>query len=89
MQTDAVITKLETIARQKLAASLSTDIDATQLNLKENMSDIYGLTSLNKILFITSLCNEMNIDLSNFTEDDLGNMQTLGNVIDILNNHIN
>ncbi|CDH20922.1 acyl carrier protein [Xenorhabdus bovienii] len=89
MQTDTVITKLETIARQKLAASLSTDIDATQLDLKENMSDIYGLTSLNKILFITSLCNEMNIDLSNFNEDDLGNMQTLGNVIDILNKHIN
>ncbi|MDC9589575.1 acyl carrier protein [Xenorhabdus sp. XENO-10] len=89
MQTDAVITKLETIARQKLAASLSTNIDATQLDLKENMSDIYGLTSLNKILFITSLCNEMNIDLSNFTEDDLGNMKTLGNVINILNNHIN
>jgi acyl carrier protein len=89
MQIDAVITKLETIARQKLAASLSTDIDATQLDLKENMSDIYGLTSLNKILFITSLCNEMNIDLSNFTEDDLGNMQTLGNIIDILNKHIN
>ncbi|WP_256125255.1 acyl carrier protein [Photorhabdus luminescens] len=87
MQTNPNMNQLEIVARESLVASLTISITAQAISLQENMSDAYGLTSLNKVLFITSLCNKMKIDLSRFTEDDLENMRTLGNVIDILSAH--
>ncbi|MEK9497620.1 acyl carrier protein [Photorhabdus sp. P32] len=87
MQINSNMNQLEIVARERLAASLTIPITAQAISLQENMSDAYGLTSLNKVLFITSLCNKMEIDLSRFTEDDLENMRTLGNVIDILSAH--
>ncbi|WP_447872589.1 acyl carrier protein [Serratia fonticola] len=82
-------TNLETIARQKLAATLTPPMESDSLDSSANMRDAYGLTSLNKILFITSLCREMNIDLAGLTEDDLAHMNSLGDVIRILAPHVN
>ncbi|CAI1115234.1 Uncharacterised protein [Serratia marcescens] len=79
---------LETIARQKLAATLVPPTEIGSLDAEANMRDVYGLTSLNKILFITSLCREMNIDLAGLTEDDLAHMHSLGDVIRILVPHV-
>lgn len=75
---------LETIARQKLAAVLTSPSESGQLDASANMRDAYGLTSLNKILFITSLCQEAGISLAGLTEDDLAHMNTLDDVIRIL-----
>ncbi|EDW2055564.1 acyl carrier protein [Salmonella enterica subsp. enterica] len=75
---------LESIARQKLAAVLTSPAEIGPLDANANMRDTYGLTSLNKILFITSLCQEAEINLAGLTEDDLAHMNTLGDVIRIL-----
>ncbi|MEA9391678.1 acyl carrier protein [Acerihabitans sp. TG2] len=75
---------LETVARQKLAAVLASPAEIGQLDVGANMRDAYGLTSLNKILFITSLCQAAGISLTGLTEDDLAHMNTLDDVIRIL-----
>ncbi|ACS86854.1 hypothetical protein [Musicola paradisiaca] len=75
---------LETVARQKLAAVLTSPVEIGLLDADANMRDAYGLTSLNKILFITSLCQEAGINLTGLTEGDLAHMNTLGDVIRIL-----
>ncbi|MFI8417126.1 acyl carrier protein [Serratia sp. NPDC078593] len=80
---------LETVARQRLTAVLATPMDSEQLDASVNMRDAYGLTSLNKILFITSLCQEMDINLAGLTEEDLARMHSLDDVIRILAPHAN
>jgi acyl carrier protein len=47
------------------------------IDLDADLFDSYGLTSLTMMLLITSICEEAQIDLSLFTEDDLANLRTL------------
>ncbi|MCX8960699.1 acyl carrier protein [Erwinia psidii] len=87
MHTEIALSPLESAARKNLAATLTTPVAAEQLDASLNMRDAWGLTSLNKILFITSLCNEMDISLGLLTEEDLANMHSLADVCQILNKH--
>ncbi|OSM94730.1 hypothetical protein [Lonsdalea populi] len=87
MHTEIACSALESAARKNLAATLTTPVEADQLDASLDMRDAWGLTSLNKILFITSLCNEMNISLSVLTEDDLAKMHSLADVCQILSQH--
>jgi len=87
MHTDITLSALEAAARKNLAATLTTQVAADQLDTSLNMRDAWGLTSLNKILFITSLCNEMNISLTVLTSDDLEKMHSLDDVCQILIQH--
>lgn len=75
---------LENIARQQLSPCLGADVDCTQLGLDDDMAGTWGLTSLNKVLFITSLCDAASFDIGGLTEEDLDNMRTLRDVIMIL-----
>jgi hypothetical protein len=79
---------LEALARNKLSSSLTSNVKPEQLTMDENMVDTWGLTSLNKVLFITTLCREADIELSQLTEEDLAGMHTLRDVIDILTPHL-
>ncbi|NJP65297.1 acyl carrier protein [Streptomyces spiramenti] len=80
-------TDLDTLAREKLSHVLRDHPDPASLDLGENLVDTYGITSLNKVLFLTSLCRAADIGLDNFTEDDLAGMRTLGDVVDTLRPH--
>lgn len=75
----------EAAARSRLAEV--TDIPAAELDVDRDMANDYSLTSLNKILFLTSLCDDTAVNLSHFTEEDLASMRTLRNVIDALGAH--
>ncbi|MGY3685050.1 hypothetical protein ACVWXU_008673 [Streptomyces sp. TE33382] len=46
--------KIETVARKNLARVLESDIAADNLDLDVDMAGVYGLTSLNKVLFLMS-----------------------------------
>jgi hypothetical protein len=72
----------ETAARENLAMVLTTGIAPEAIDLDSDMVASYGLTSLNKVLFLTSLCDETNTDLSRFTEHDLARMTTLRHVVE-------
>lgn len=51
------------------------------------MASGYGLTSLNKVLFLMSACDDANVSLSSFTEADVAGMRTLRDVVTALSQH--
>jgi hypothetical protein len=80
-------TDLDTLAREQLSQVLRDHPDPVALDPNEDLVETYGITSLNKVLFLTSLCKAAEVGLDNFTEDDLARMRTLGNVVDALRPH--
>ncbi|OHV50533.1 acyl carrier protein [Frankia sp. B2] len=78
---------IETVVRENLAAVLTIDIAPEDLEPAAALTGTYGLTSLNKVLFLTSLCRDTGIDMAHFTEDDLAGMHTLRDCVEILSRH--
>jgi hypothetical protein len=72
-------TDIETAARQGLSAMI--DIAADELDLSLDMTDGYGLTSLNKVLFLMAVCDDTDVPLTAFAEPDVARMRTLGDVV--------
>lgn len=81
-------TDLDTLAREQLSRVLRDHPDPVALDPAEDLVHTYGITSLNKVLFLTSLCKAAEVGLDKFTEDDLAGMRTLGNVVDALRPHV-
>jgi acyl carrier protein len=80
--TDAgAATKIEAMARDELVRVLEDEVKAADLDLDLDMADRYGLTSLNKAIFLMSLCDQTSIGLSAFTEPDVAAMRTLRDVV--------
>jgi acyl carrier protein len=81
-------TEIEAAARRDLVAVLSSDLSADDIDPSRDMSADYGLTSLNKVLFMMSVCTDTGVDLAAFTEADLAAMHTLADVIAALTEHV-
>ncbi|MGW0705550.1 acyl carrier protein [Streptomyces sp. NPDC002643] len=79
--------ELETAAREQFSAVLTHEVDPAALDLDADMVGHYALTSLNKVLFLTELCETTKVDLAHFTEDDLARMRTLRDVTEALARH--
>jgi hypothetical protein len=71
---------IEIAAREDLARVLESNIRPEDLELDLDMAEAYGLTSLNKVLFLMSVCNNTGVGLSAFTEPDVAGMRTLRDV---------
>ncbi|MEU9147880.1 acyl carrier protein [Streptomyces sp. NPDC048349] len=80
---------LENAAREALSAVLDPEVPPQELELDADMAGSYSLTSLNKVLFLTEVCEATDVDLANFTEHDLADMLTLRNVLESLTRHSN
>jgi acyl carrier protein len=78
---------VEIAARENLSRALEADVAPDDIDLDVDMVEEYGLTSLNKVLFLTSVCDDTGVELSNFTEHDLARMRTLRDVIASLAEH--
>lgn len=77
--------EIEQIVRESFVRVLNEpDLQPRGLDIDRDMADDYGLTSLNKILLITAVCDEAEIELVHFTEHDLGRMRTPRDVIEAL-----
>lgn len=74
---------VETTARTALAEVLETDVT---IALDAELNRL-GLTSLNKVLFLMSVCERTRVGLHHFTEDDVAGMQTLGQVVTALSRY--
>lgn len=46
------------------------------IDLDADLFERYGLTSLNMVLLMTSLCEETNTDLTLFTDQDIARLRT-------------
>jgi amino acid adenylation domain-containing protein len=73
--------QIEVVARDELVRVLDDDVKAADLDLDLDMADRYGLTSLNKVIFLMSVCDETSVSLSAFTEPDVAAMRTLRDVV--------
>ncbi len=78
---------IETAARRNLARVLGSSIAPEGIDLDLDMVDGYGLTSLNKVLFLMSACDDTGVSLSAFTEPDVARMHTLRDVTAALARH--
>jgi hypothetical protein len=72
----------ETAARENLVLVLTSPVEPEEIDPDADLAGRYGLTSLNKVLFLTSLCDETGTELSRFTEHDLARMTTLREVVE-------
>ena len=79
--------EIEGAARENLARVLESDVPAGGLDLDLDLVDGYGLTSMNKVLFLMSACDDTGVSLSAFTEPDLAGMRTLRDVTVALARH--
>lgn len=77
---------IETAARDNLARVLE-DVRPQDLDLDLDMADGYGLTSLNKVVFLMSVCDDTGVAMSEFTEPDVAAMRTLRDVTAALTRH--
>ena len=78
---------IETTARENLARVLDADIAPDDIDPDTDLADGYGLTSLNKVLFLMSVCDDTGVGLSAFTEPDVARMRTLRDVTAALSLH--
>jgi hypothetical protein len=77
---------IETVARAALAEVLPEGLPEGAVDLDAEL-DLLGLSSLNKVLFLTSVCDQLDVGLHHFTEHDLAGMRTLGHVVTALSRH--
>jgi hypothetical protein len=75
---------IERVARDHLTRVLDSGVSPDAIDLDVDLVDGYGLTSLNKVLFLTSLCEAAGVALSHLTEQDVARMRTLRDVIGAL-----
>jgi len=59
-------------------------LNGQAINLDADLLGHYGLTSLNMVLLITSVCEETETDLTKITEDDLSRLHTARDIIALL-----
>ncbi|MGW7290784.1 acyl carrier protein [Streptomyces xiamenensis] len=79
---------IESVVRRHLARALESDLAPDALDLDADMAGDYGLTSLNKVLFLMSACDEAAVSLARFTEPDVAAMATLRDVTTALARHV-
>lgn len=60
------------------------DLAPDNVDLDRKLFDGYGLTSLNMVLLMTSLCEEADIPLTAFTEKDIAGLKTSRDIVDAL-----
>ena len=76
--------EIETVARVGLLSVIESDVEPADLDPDLDLSEAYGLTSLNKVIFLMSVCDDTKVSLSSFTEADVAGMRTLRDVVTAL-----
>jgi acyl carrier protein len=80
---------IEAVVRDGLVRVLESDAEAADINPDLDMAEVYGLTSLNKVIFLMSVCDDTNVSLAEFTEPDVARMRTVRDVVDALSEFAN
>jgi acyl carrier protein len=75
---------IESVARDDLARVLESGPLPADIDLDVDMAGELGLTSLNKVIFLMSVCDDTQVSLSAFTESDVAGMRTLRDVVTAL-----
>lgn len=78
---------LELAARESLSMVLDDEVAPEDIDLDHDMVREYGLTSLNKVLLMTSVCERTEVSVSHFTEHDLAGFRSLRDILTALARH--
>ncbi len=78
---------LEVLVRDGLAAVLDSGVDPADLDPDLDLAGDYGLTSLNKVIFLMSVCDDSQVSLAEFTESDVAQMRTVRDVVTALSRY--
>lgn len=70
---------LESLVTRNLARLI--DVDADRIAFDASLADDYGLTSLNLVVLVTSLCEETGTPVFNFTDKDIAGLQTPRDIV--------
>ena len=79
--------EIEAVVREDLARVLDSGVEPADIDPDLDMADGYGLTSLNKVVFLMSACDDTQVDLALFTEPDVAQMRTVKDVVGALAKH--
>lgn len=88
-ESDIEIATREALAQVLNTGSMDSSTAATDLDLDADMANDLGLSSLNKVIFLMSACDDAQVSLSAFTESDVASMRTLRDVIAALAKNAN
>jgi len=80
---------IEAVVRDGLVRVLESDTEPADINPDLDMAEVYGLTSLNKVIFLMSVCDDTNVSLAEFTEPDVARMRTVRDVVNALSEFAN
>jgi hypothetical protein len=80
----SVSSQIEAATREGLARVLDSEVEPADIDLDLDLADGYGLTSLNKVIFLMSACDDTGVSLTEFTEPDVAGMRTLRDVVSAL-----
>jgi acyl carrier protein len=80
---------IEAVVRDGLARVLESDTEPSDINSDLDMAEVYGLTSLNKVIFLMSVCDDTNVSLAEFSEPDVARMRTVRDVVNALSEFAN
>lgn len=72
---------IEAAVRDGLARVLDSPTLPSDVDADLDLADEYGLTSLNKVIFLMSACDDTNVSLAEFTESDVARMRTVRDVV--------
>jgi acyl carrier protein len=76
---------IETVVSQDLARLISVPAHrADAVDLDADLYGHYGLTSLNMVLLMTSVCEKTKTALIHFTEDDIARLQTPRDIVSLI-----
>lgn len=75
---------IEAVVRDGLARVLDTGTGPAAIDPDLDMAQAYGLTSLNKVIFLMAACDDTNVSLAEFTESDVAGMRTVRDVVTAL-----
>lgn len=76
---------IETIVRESLCKTLKRPpSQADELKLEESLAYAYGLTSLDLIMLMTAVCSTAGVPLTEFTEDDIAQVRTPADIVNLL-----
>ncbi|GAB3744579.1 hypothetical protein GCM10027598_79440 [Amycolatopsis oliviviridis] len=80
----ADLSTIDDAVRDNLSRVLSKPVDPADFEPDRDLADGYGLTSMQKVMFLMSACDDTGVALETFTEPDVAAMKTLRDVTDAL-----
>lgn len=78
---------VEHAVRENLTRVLGNGLDPDAIEPDVDLAADYGLTSMNKIVFLMAACDDTGVALESFTEPDVAAMRTFRDVTSALARH--